>query len=75
MRKTILPAACLLMIATLPAASAPAKVLIVDGQNNHDWKSTTPVMKRLLEETGFTPRSYSVGERYRACMEVIAIAD
>ena len=52
MRKTILPAACLLMIATLPAASAPMKVLIVDGQNNHDWKSTTPVMKRLLEETG-----------------------
>jgi type 1 glutamine amidotransferase len=28
------------------------KVLIVDGQNNHDWKATTPVLKRLLEETG-----------------------
>ncbi|MBC8472487.1 MAG: DUF1080 domain-containing protein, partial [Planctomycetes bacterium] len=28
------------------------KALIVDGQNNHDWKGTTPVLKRLLEETG-----------------------
>ena len=26
--------------------------LIVDGQNNHDWKATTPVLKQLLEETG-----------------------
>ena len=28
------------------------KALIVDGQNNHNWKGTTPVLKRLLEETG-----------------------
>jgi type 1 glutamine amidotransferase len=27
------------------------KALIVDGQNNHDWKGTTPVLKRLLEQT------------------------
>ena len=27
------------------------KALIVDGQNNHDWKATTPVLKRLLEQT------------------------
>jgi uncharacterized protein len=33
-------------------ATAPLKALIVDGQNNHDWKSTTPVMKRLLEASG-----------------------
>jgi uncharacterized protein len=25
------------------------KVLIIDGQNNHDWKSTTPVLQRALE--------------------------
>jgi type 1 glutamine amidotransferase len=30
----------------------PLKALIVDGQNNHDWKATTPVLERLLEETG-----------------------
>ncbi|MDO4570566.1 MAG: ThuA domain-containing protein [Planctomycetia bacterium] len=27
-------------------------VLIVDGQNNHNWRETTPVLKRNLEETG-----------------------
>lgn len=35
-----------------PAFGGPIKVLIVDGQNNHDWKSTTPHLKSLLEETG-----------------------
>ncbi|MHC4203999.1 MAG: 3-keto-disaccharide hydrolase, partial [Planctomycetota bacterium] len=29
----------------------PLKALIVDGQNNHDWKGTTPGLKSLLEET------------------------
>lgn len=33
-------------------AANPIRVLIVDGQNNHDWKSTTPVMKRILEDSG-----------------------
>ena len=29
------------------------KVLIIDGQNNHDnWPRTTPMMKGYLEETG-----------------------
>ncbi|MFN7289485.1 MAG: ThuA domain-containing protein, partial [Pirellula sp.] len=27
------------------------KVLIVDGQNNHNWKATTPVLKAHLEQT------------------------
>ncbi len=34
------------------AAAAPIPVLIVDGHNNHDWKATTPVLRRMLEETG-----------------------
>ena len=34
------------------SAAAPIRVLIVDGQNNHDWKSTTPVLKRILEDSG-----------------------
>jgi uncharacterized protein len=34
------------------SVAAPMKVLILDGQNNHDWKSTTPVLKRILEGTG-----------------------
>jgi hypothetical protein len=31
--------------------AAPIKALLIDGQNNHDWKATTPVLKRLLEDT------------------------
>jgi type 1 glutamine amidotransferase len=30
----------------------PMKALIIDGQNNHDWKTTTPYLKKYLEETG-----------------------
>ena len=40
----------LVFAALVPAA--PMKALIVDGQNGHDWKATTPVLKQLLEETG-----------------------
>src|SRR5688572_21981934 len=34
------------------ACGAPMKALIVDGQNNHDWKATTPVLKKILENSG-----------------------
>ena len=30
----------------------PYKALIVTGQNGHDWKATTPVLKKILEQTG-----------------------
>jgi type 1 glutamine amidotransferase len=40
-----------LALGTLPAAE-PLKTLIIDGQNNHDWKSCTPVLKRALEDCG-----------------------
>lgn len=40
----------LLMAAT--AAAQPYKALIVTGQNGHDWKSTTPVLWKLLADTG-----------------------
>ncbi len=33
-------------------AAGKLKVLIIDGQNNHDWRATTPVMKWALEQTG-----------------------
>ena len=43
----------LLSLVTLSAGAADKiKVLIVDGQNNHDWKRTTPVLKQILEEPG-----------------------
>jgi type 1 glutamine amidotransferase len=28
----------------------PLRVLIIDGQNNHDWKTTTPLLKKALED-------------------------
>ncbi len=34
------------------ALAAPLKALIVDGQNGHNWRQTTPVLKSLLEKTG-----------------------
>jgi type 1 glutamine amidotransferase len=34
------------------AAAPPIRALIVDGQNNHDWAHTTPVLKKILEDTG-----------------------
>ncbi len=37
---------------SLAAAAPRFQALIVDGQNNHAWQQTTPVLKRLLEETG-----------------------
>lgn len=40
-----------LSCSTMQAADK-IKALIVDGQNNHDWKATTPVLKRILEECG-----------------------
>ena len=45
---------CALLCASLLATSSHAavKALIVDGQNNHDWKGTTPGLKKYLEETG-----------------------
>lgn len=43
----------LLCLATAPAmAAGPIRVLIVDGQNNHDWKKMTPPMKADLEASG-----------------------
>jgi uncharacterized protein len=42
---------CLLARQTL-TATVPLKALIIDGQNNHKWEETTPILKRILEETG-----------------------
>ena len=40
------------LLAVGALAAPPHKALIVTGQNGHDWKGTTPVLKQLLEETG-----------------------
>ncbi len=40
------------LASSLCAAPEKIKVLIVDGQNNHAWRDTTPVLKRMLENAG-----------------------
>jgi type 1 glutamine amidotransferase len=55
------------LLAGVAAAQAPGKinVLIVTGQNNHDWRATTPVLKDILERSGqFT---VTVNEHPEAC--------
>ena len=55
-RRFLLAAACTLVVVSLLADSTIAaeklKLLIVDGQNNHNWRATTPVMKTFLETSG-----------------------
>lgn len=43
---------CVLFLAFSFYASAQTKVLIVDGFSNHDWKQTSNLTKRILEESG-----------------------
>ncbi|MGF1581479.1 MAG: ThuA domain-containing protein [Gemmataceae bacterium] len=42
----------LLLVGTATADQPKLKALIVDGQNNHNWRATTPVLKEYLEQTG-----------------------
>jgi type 1 glutamine amidotransferase len=46
-------------ITTVSAAAAEPdspggkiKVILIDGQNNHNWRSTTPILKKILEDSG-----------------------
>lgn len=32
------------------------KILIITGENNHDWKATTPVLRKILEDGGFVAK-------------------
>lgn len=60
--KGTLTAAALSLVLVAPFASAqqPAapqappktQVLIVTGQNGHNWKGTTPILRKILEDTG-----------------------
>src|SRR3974390_3492056 len=41
--------------ACLGQAAAPApklQALIITGQNGHDWRGTTPLLRKMLEDTG-----------------------
>ncbi len=48
-------AGLILLLAGGPAAYSQTpklQALIITGQNNHDWRGTTPVLRKLLEDTG-----------------------
>lgn len=51
---TILLLALAFQAMAAPAAKpAPLSVLVLSGQNNHDWKTTTPALAKMLEQAGF----------------------
>ena len=41
-----------LFVSSTVSAAEPVRVLIVDGQNNHNWKGTTPILKDFLTQSG-----------------------
>ena len=53
-RVSIVAFACVVSVVALAFAPRQDKprALILTGQNNHDWKKTTPHLKELLEKTG-----------------------
>ncbi|VTS07864.1 ThuA domain-containing protein [Tuwongella immobilis] len=48
----VLVTAILGLSASSGLAADKIKVLIIDGQNNHNWRVTTPILKKCLEECG-----------------------
>ena len=48
----ILSSAFLVSAAPVAMSQEKLKVLLVDGQNNHAWAETTPVMVDILEKSG-----------------------
>jgi type 1 glutamine amidotransferase len=48
----VLAAVGVLLLARPARAQPMLKALIIDGQNNHNWKGTTPLLKKILEDTG-----------------------
>ncbi len=50
--KLLLCFAILVLLAAQPYGAEKISALVIDGQNNHDWKLTTPYLKAILENTG-----------------------
>lgn len=48
----LLGAGAALMLGAAVRADAPIRVLVIDGQNNHNWQATTPVLRKLYGEAG-----------------------
>jgi type 1 glutamine amidotransferase len=51
-KPTLFLSAALFLCAQTAWAASPMRALIIDGQNNHNWQQTTPVLKKILEDSG-----------------------
>ena len=52
LQPTVAPPVLPTLHALAPAAEPVVRVLIFSGQNNHDWRATTPKLKSILESSG-----------------------
>ncbi len=52
LKKIAFAALFLCVAATSAFAQDKIRTVIIDGQNNHDWKATTPYLVKILENTG-----------------------
>jgi uncharacterized protein len=43
---------CLLSVFSACKTETAYKALIITGQNNHNWKASSPILKQILDETG-----------------------
>src|SRR5437588_9111757 len=48
----IQPSLCAVQAHAEQPAGDKIRVVIIDGRNNHDWRATTPHIKRVLEQVG-----------------------
>jgi HEAT repeat protein/type 1 glutamine amidotransferase len=51
-RTRLLPVIAAAALAASLSAAEPLRVLILTGQNNHNWQETTPRLKEILAKTG-----------------------
>ena len=55
------------LLSNADAQEKKLRVLLIDGQNNHNWRATTPVMKDALEKSGrFTVEVATSPEKFNA---------
>lgn len=52
MKKTALGLLLFCALGVLQAQQPKIQTLIIAGQNRHDWRGTTPVLRKILEDTG-----------------------
>lgn len=52
MLRRVLSIVCIALAASAAQAQSKIRVIVIDGQNNHNWRATTPLIKSALESSG-----------------------